>query len=443
MKINKKKLKSIILTSTVLIILALGSNGAQALTLYLSEPTVSEQNATMTAEMDLDANDRLPGTYNVTLTITHSNGTIMEECKLGVGGPVGDSCNNFQITVINGDWQTLTTGGYSYSYGYGYGSNYKPQGYYNVSFGYINAQGGLGYNYGYDYGTIRGSEIKLIYVYTAPEVNSDTTYTVSFTYDTNEFQYTTLADKTFTIQGVTQEEQSQQQQSSPYPFTTLTSDDTDDTLTELQNTLGSDVESYTEVASTTTDETISINADTISETFSSYGDDVVNAILNRMSGRETVSVSITTTVQVLQITKSDGTIANYTRISRTFNNLEELTVIEVIPKSAASSASQITGNFTIVEDDPVIEFTVEPSGSITYYLNGEADTSGISTIPTQLAEETIDEDEGTTPPTNDTGGEPEPVDTEGNYALIIGVIIAIIVIIVGITLLVKYKIIDI
>lgn len=107
------------------------------------------------------------------------------------------------------------------------------------------------------------------------------------------------------------------------------------------------------------------SAESLSETFADAPEPVQEAITNALQDKELVDAPITATVDVIEVSGESTTSGTYTSITREislteedFGDEDEITIIEIIPKSFIESAADILGSFVILEDDPVIAFTV-------------------------------------------------------------------------------------
>jgi len=102
----------------------------------------------------------------------------------------------------------------------------------------------------------------------------------------------------------------------------------------------------------------------------------LNEILSMMKEGNLESVKIKKKVEILKITKSDGTTDYKTRISINLDGLEgTVSIIEVIPKEYATDVSLITFSVSpeIIEKDPVVKWIVNATSvkEINYFVNGE------------------------------------------------------------------------
>jgi len=119
----------------------------------------------------------------------------------------------------------------------------------------------------------------------------------------------------------------------------------------------------------------------------------INAELDK---NPNLKVTVKSKFKTLSVTKSDGTVVKVTQIEKEISvNLDEvkgesIRIIQVIPKEVASSASKISGKFTILEDDPVIAFDVPVSSivdgkaTLVYSVAGDVTKSSIENIVTSV-----------------------------------------------------------
>ncbi|MFA5333553.1 MAG: hypothetical protein WC376_03595, partial [Candidatus Nanoarchaeia archaeon] len=392
MKLNNG-FKSVLLSGFLITVLLLGSDSAFAVAMHINDVVVNGRELSFSVDIDINENERLPIEL-VAVLITNSTGTFEDNtswegiCIFTVDGTmldnetidITDLCSNFNVTPVTTQMNYSNSSGYGYGYYYGYG-------YVNASYDY-----GYGYVSGYDYGTALGPEFKYNVTWMAPNENADYKIMVATLTNDDSKMLSTVDAETFSVSKTTEDEEETVYRYAPRAHSNPASNVTviiDQILGDLKDFIGSDVTNYTLVSNVNLTQTLSVMGENITQTFASFGEEVVSAITNALGTDELVDVSITTNVKVVQVTMSDGTVANYTMIERTFNNLGNITVIEVIPKSIASSAAMISGDFTILLDDPVLEFNIVPNGKLSYLINGEVDTGSIETLASQAIPEDV------------------------------------------------------
>ena len=117
--------------------------------------------------------------------------------------------------------------------------------------------------------------------------------------------------------------------------------------------------------------------------------DGIEAAIERAKAAEDLS-NVIRDIQVVKSTSTTNVITYYTNISLKVENpgtknLENVKVIEIIPKTVALSATEITSEFAfnILVDDPVVEFTVPliatgATTTVTYKVQKQIDSNAIA-----------------------------------------------------------------
>lgn len=125
----------------------------------------------------------------------------------------------------------------------------------------------------------------------------------------------------------------------------------------------------TATVETVYEETKTISDEELSEVLSGMTDSEGNALFTESEVAEMLANSseyeFEVTTKVEKITASDGTVSYRTTITTTITNSSgknqrNVKVVVEVPKSVANSAQNITSNtpFTVLRDNPVLEFTV-------------------------------------------------------------------------------------
>lgn len=185
--------------------------------------------------------------------------------------------------------------------------------------------------------------------------------------------------------------------------------------------------------------------------------DIVNAELDKY---ESVKVNVNTKVKVMKVTKKDGTEEKVTKIEREIsinsNDIkgDTIRIIEVVPKEVALSAGKLSGNFIVLEDDPVLAFDVPLSSVVNgkvkfdYTVAGDVLGSNIGKIITSVVDKSTNFNNDVAPstiiPTN-TGTSSVPVVNSANEVntskinskLIFSIIFVLIIIAIAAVVLLK------
>lgn len=138
-KSSKKKLTSIILTISVLVLYLL-PNFASAVTVRIQTDKDSYENSEVVkfdVSVDIEDGERVP----VQKLILSVNNTL-KECTFSPDGSFVSGCDNMNITL-----KSVFASGYGYGYQHGYGYGYS-----NGVFDTVNTTFGYGYGYGHGYG---------------------------------------------------------------------------------------------------------------------------------------------------------------------------------------------------------------------------------------------------------------------------------------------------
>lgn len=421
-----------------------------------------------TAQLDVEENERVP-VEKMTVVVKDSNGNVHSQCSFTPAGTmISNECDtNFQsITAVNTgfDYQNPAVG-----FGYGYGYDGSVYGWDTTNFGY-----GYGYMAGYGYNSAAGSDFEYTVKWKAPYVSSTQSYTVSMSAiasdGTESFTYMTTEDVSLNVYDLGSGSSNKDKDETPGDGETQTPENTEDTEDNTQedntvvetktpetnneiesvknaivqklNIAAEDIESVVELRSETLEEVGEVSEEEIN----SLDEPIRAAIEKELASGNKINSKSKSSVKVYEVTKKDGTKQKVVKITREVEvdlanvpaDKKTIRVVEVIPKEvAASAASQIVGNFEILEDDPVIAFDVPVSSivgnkvSLEYYVLSEtADqfASGIKAIVVTKDEPMVD----TATPTTQTGdGETstEDASSSSNVGLIVflGLVIAVII----------------
>jgi len=155
-----------------------------------------------------------------------------------------------------------------------------------------------------------------------------------------------------------------------------------------------------ETESQTTTEFTLNKEDTTTDIKTDFNQVVQNAVNAELEKYSSVQVSVSTKSKVIKVTKKDGTEQKVTKIEKeiTISSTDikgnTIRVIQVIPKEVASSASKISGNFVVLEDDPVLAFDIPTSSivngkvNLDYTVAGDVLQSSLDKIVTSVVDKT-------------------------------------------------------
>ncbi|HLP80179.1 MAG TPA: Ig-like domain-containing protein, partial [Acidobacteriota bacterium] len=217
-----------------------------------------------------------------------------------------------------------------------------------------------------------------------------------------------------------------------------------------------DVQSVTKLAVVTPPAIAATTLEKIQEKLATLDVPVQAAINTLLTKNNIAAAQVETKTTVYRVTNKDGTKSTFTQVSHEVTvtvpkGATKVQVVEIIPKSVATSASQLSGNFTVLEDDPVIAFNVLvkdlKGGKATVSYNVEGDVSKnitqsstmvVAPKPTAATPTTATKSPTTTTqPTNSTNTtqQEKPVDyqpdSSGPNMIAMWVMVALIVLIAG------------
>lgn len=179
---------------------------------------------------------------------------------------------------------------------------------------------------------------------------------------------------------------------------------------------------------------------------------VLTAVKSQLNKYKSVQVRVNTKSRVMKVTKSNGKVVKVTKIEKEIiidnSNFKGKTIriIQVIPKDVAMSASNIAGNFIVLENDPVLAFDVPVTSvnngkvKLDYTVSGDKSNSSLENIETSVVDKNevvVVDNTKPTPKVVDETTKPVPntqevTPTKSNTSSIIFITILIILVIVGI-----------
>lgn len=442
-KNNKKHFISALLTVLVIGFLFLaGPASAVEMKIEASKTNPNEgEDITFTAQMDIEDNERVP-VNTLEVVVYDSSGNEQSSCEFYPNGnKVSGSCDSDFgiITPVNTgvDYQNPSAG---FGYGYGYDSS-SGFGYYNQTFGY-----GYGYGYGYSISASDNSEFKYTMQWEAPSVSADSNFNVRFyahaSDGTNTQTYVSSSDLGISVTNVVSGGGGGSSSSDDDDDSSDSSDDSTDSSDSSNDGSGSDSGSDGSGSSggmndgssvVETKETrkarqsilkdLGINEDDV-ESFEQVGpkkvldniEEITDEEISKLppqireavekfkASGDRVSSKSKATATVYEIKKKDGTTEKVVRVTKEVQidmssigqGVQTVKIVEVIPKEVAQSASrQILGDFKILEDDPVIEFTVPVSqisngvANIQYDILNEGAENLVSGIKSVVVADTV------------------------------------------------------
>lgn len=180
-------------------------------------------------------------------------------------------------------------------------------------------------------------------------------------------------------------------------------------------------------------------------------ENVLTAVKSQLNKYKSVQVRVNTKLRVMKVTKSNGKVVKVTKIEKEIiiNKADikgkTIRIIQVIPKDVAISASNIAGNFIVLENDPVLAFDVPVTSvnngkvKLDYTVSGDKSNSSLENIETSVVDKNeviVVDNTKTTPKVVDETTKPVPniqevTPTKSNLSSTLGVlaILAILVII--------------
>lgn len=429
-----KVFSSFISIAVVLMLLFSGPVRAITLGVDITDTEVTEQqDVEITAKVDLHSNDIVPEDLNFTITIEGGGETY--SCDFDINGE--EDCPGFVITPLSHNFT------YQYSEnlsGYGYGYNGSVYGTKRTDFGYGY---GYGYKTGYGYDTYSTSltdsaEIIFKIIWTTPEVDDETTYSVSLEAKMgSEFTYATLFENqgSFTVSPEEDSGGSGHTPSEPGEKTEYEKrldELTEGLLLHIKKNVINVCDQMKGVIVGAKESNVFTDTSQFQEQINKLGLENVEAVMTNLIEEEVTPEELSEEVRE-QIKEKTGEkefkeLSNIKRNVNVITFINEdgtsLSIVEIsyevelgdyvaeIPKSIAETAEDIEGNFEVLVDDPVLLFsnTDNVEFAVESKTNEVEEKLNESIALSKLEEIEEDETEPEPVPPEDGDGEPEPTE---------------------------------
>ncbi|MDK2907714.1 MAG: hypothetical protein PWQ87_172 [Candidatus Woesearchaeota archaeon] len=381
-----KAFSSIISVAVVLMLIFSGPVRAITLGVDIKDDKVTEQQEVeITAKVDLHSRDIVPEDLNFTITIKDEHNKEEYSCVFDINGDGLEGCQDFEITPMSQNFIYHDTKTALYGYGYGYdGSGYTTIGT-SLGYGY-----GYGYKTGYGYDTYSTSltdsaEIVFKITWTTPEVDEETTYSVSLEAKAKigeGFTYATLLENqgSFTV---SPEEDSGGSGHTPVKpreeteYEKRLDELTEGLLLHIKKNVINVCDQMKGVIEGAKESKVFTDTSEFNEQINKLGLDNVEAVMTnlieeevtpkelseevreqvkeKIGEKELKEVSnIKRNVNVITFITEDGTSSSIIEISY---DVELGDYVVEVPKSVAETADEIEGNFEVLVNDPVLMFS--------------------------------------------------------------------------------------